>query len=88
MPFDYISIKMGYKAFCLPGLCLPRYAMIAWVTMELLPQHLPRVDAQINLLVNMVRMGSVNGYDLMWHLLALLVPGFDQSIPVKHPELE
>ncbi len=37
MPFDCISIKMGYDALCPPDLGLPRYAMIAWVLMELLP---------------------------------------------------
>jgi hypothetical protein len=37
MPFDCISIKMGYKALCLPGLGLPCYAVIAWVLIELLP---------------------------------------------------
>jgi hypothetical protein len=37
MPFDCISIKMGYKALCPPGLGLPPYAMIVWVQMELLP---------------------------------------------------
>jgi hypothetical protein len=30
-------------------------------------------------------MDSGNGYVLMWHLLALSVPGFDLSIPVKLP---
>jgi hypothetical protein len=31
----------------------------------------------------MVHMDSGNGYDLLWHLLALSVPGFNPSIPVK-----
>ncbi len=54
-----------------------------WVLMELLPWLLPRADAQINFLVNMVHINSGNGYNLMWCLLALSVPGFDPSIPVK-----
>jgi hypothetical protein len=53
--------------------------------MELLPQLLSRADTQINFLVNMVCMDSSNGYDLMWRLLALSVPGFDPSILVKLP---
>ncbi len=86
-PFDCISNKMGYKALCLPGLGLPCYAMIAWILMELFPRLLllPRADAQVNLLVNIVRMDLDNGYDLTWHLLALPVPGFDPSYPVKLP---
>ena len=58
MPFDCISIKMGYKVLYLPGLDLPRYAMISWVLMELLTWLLPRADAQVNVLVNMVCIDS------------------------------
>jgi hypothetical protein len=43
------------------------------------------VEAQVNLLVNMVGMNSGNGYNLMWCLLALSVPDFDLSIPIKLP---
>ncbi len=31
MPFDCISIKMGYKALCPPGMGIPHYAAIARV---------------------------------------------------------
>ena len=86
MPFDCISIKMGFEALCPPGLGLPRYAMIARVLMELLPRLLPiRTDTQISTLVNMVRMESGNGYDLLWRVLALSVPGFDPTIQVAIP---
>jgi hypothetical protein len=51
--------------------------------MEILPKILPRSNTQINLIVNMVRMDSGNGYDLMWRVLELLVLGFDPAIPVK-----
>ena len=57
MPFDCVSIKMGYEL----GLGLLGYTMIALVLMELLPCLLPRADAQITLLVNMVQMDSRNG---------------------------
>ena len=53
--------------------------------MEILPKILPRSNTQINLIANMVRMDSGNGYDLMWHVLELSVPGFDPAIPVKFP---
>ncbi len=41
LPFDCISIKMGFKALCPPGLGLPGYAIIARVLMEVLPKLLP-----------------------------------------------
>jgi hypothetical protein len=59
--------------------------MITWVLIELLPQLLPCANAQVNPLVNLVRMDSGNGYDLMWCLLAFSMPDFDPSIPVKLP---
>ena len=33
----------------------------------------------------MVRMESNNGYDLLWRILELTVPGFDPTFPVKIP---
>ncbi len=85
VPFDCISIKMGFEALCPPGLGLPKYAAIAAVMMELLPRLLPRSDTQDSSLVNMVCSESGNGYDLLWRVLALLVPGFDPSIQVSIP---
>jgi hypothetical protein len=85
MPFDCICIKMGFEALCPPGLGIPRYAMISRVLMELLPRLLPRSDTQVSSLINMVRMDSGNGYDLLWRVMALSVPGFDPTLQVKIP---
>ena len=85
MPFDCISIKMGFEALCPPGLGIPRYAAIARVLMELLPRLLPRSDTQVSSLINMVRMESGNGYDLLWRIMALSVPGFNPAMQVKIP---
>jgi hypothetical protein len=85
MPFDCISLRIGFEALCPPGLGIQQYATIAWVLMEILPKILPRSNTQINLIVNMVRMDSGNGYDLMWRVLKLSVLGFDPAIPVKLP---
>ena len=85
VPFDCVSIKMGFEALCPPGLGLPKYAAIARVLMELLPRLFPRSDTQVSLIVNMVRMETENGYDLLWRVLALAVPGFDPTIQVKIP---
>ena len=76
---------MGFEALCPPGLGLTRYAMIARVLMELLPRLLPRLDSQFSSLINMVRMESGNGYDLMWRMLSLSVPRFDPTIQVTIP---
>ena len=76
---------MGFEALCPPGLGILRCAAIARVLMELLPRLLPHLDTQVSLLINMVRMESGNGYDLLWRVMALSVPGFDPTLQVKIP---
>jgi hypothetical protein len=85
MPFNCISLRMGFEDLCPPGLDIQQYATIARVLMEILPKILPRSNTKINSIVNMVCMDSGNGYVLMWCVLELSVPGFDPAIPVKLP---
>jgi hypothetical protein len=33
----------------------------------------------------MVQMELGNSYDLLWHVMALVVPGFDPTIPISVP---
>jgi hypothetical protein len=42
-------------------------------------------DLAVKLLTNMVCMESGNGYDLLWRVLSLLVPGFDPTIHINMP---
>ena len=84
-PFDWVSIKMDFEALCLPGMGPPQYAAITWVLMEVLPQLLPKTHTHITSLVNMVCAETGNGYDLLWRILSLLVPGFDPTIQVNMP---
>jgi hypothetical protein len=48
MPFNCISIKMGYEALCPQGMGIPRYAAIAWVLFEILPRLLPKTHTRIS----------------------------------------
>ena len=84
-PLDCVMLKMGYEALCIPGIGLSRYTAAARVLMELLPRLLPKNDMEITSLINMVRMESNNGYDVLWRTLELTVPGFDPTNPVKIP---
>jgi hypothetical protein len=79
MPDDYISIKMGYEVLCLPGLAIFWYEAIARVLLEVLPRILPKTDSQVLTLVTVVCTESNNGYDLLWCILTLPVPGFDPA---------
>ena len=83
--FDAIKLNMGFEGLCPPGLGLPRYAEIAGVLMEVLPRLLPDTDSQITLLITVVRAESNNGYDLLWRILELVVPGFDPSLQLSTP---
>jgi hypothetical protein len=65
MPFDCISLKMGFKVLCLPGLGLPPYVKIARVLMEIPPRFLPHTDTHIALMIMMTCMKSGNGYNLL-----------------------
>ncbi len=83
--FDCINLTMGYEGLCPPGLGLTKYATIGRVLLEVLPRLLPRLHSQITTIVYIVRMESGNGYDLMWRVLELGVPGFDPAIPIRLP---
>jgi hypothetical protein len=60
MPFDCISIKMGYKALCPLGLGILWYKAIARVLLEVLPRFLPKTDSQVLTLVTVVCIESSN----------------------------
>ncbi len=85
MAFDAINLRMGFEGLCSPGLGLPRYAEIAVALMEILPRLLPTTDSQVASLITVVGAKSSNGYDLLWRVLELAVPGFDPAIQVSAP---
>ncbi len=65
MPFDNVSIHMGFKALCPPGLGTLKYAAIARVLLKVLPKLLPKTNTQINTLITVARMESNNRFDLL-----------------------
>ena len=85
MLFDAINLNTGFEGLCPPGLGLQRYAEIAGVFMEILPRLLPSSDSHVTSLVMVVRAESNNGFDLLWRILELAVPGFDPSHQISAP---
>jgi hypothetical protein len=83
MLFDAVNLHMGFKGLCPPGLSLPWYAGIAGVMMEFIHHLLPAYDSQVTLLVMVVCAESNNGYDLLWRVMELLVPGFDPTLQIS-----
>jgi hypothetical protein len=51
--------------------------------MELLPHLIPgRLSLQINAALASVRYETNNGYNYLWRVLELTVPGFNPVIPI------
>jgi hypothetical protein len=75
MHFDAVNLHMGFEGLCPPGLRLPQYAENPGVMTEVIPCLLPTFESQVASLVMVVYAESNNGYDLLWGVIELLVPG-------------
>jgi len=85
MPFDSISLAFGYEGLCPPGLGTTCYSAIASAWMDVLPPLLPLKESEVELAIFSVGVDSNNGFDLMWRILELAVPGFKSMNPVQVP---
>ncbi len=85
MPFDAVNLKLGFDSLCPPGLDIDRYASIAAAMMEVVPRLLSDHIARLTTTIATVRGDSNSGFDLMWRLMALAVPGFDPAQHVLAP---
>jgi hypothetical protein len=85
MLFDAVNLHMGFEGLCPPGLGLPLHADIAGVMMEVIPCLHLTYDSQVTLLVRVVCAESNNGYDLLWWVMELLVPGFNPMLQISAP---
>ena len=86
MPFDAICLKNNYEGLFPPGLGSDTYAECAAAVLEILPRLLPTSDTEIMAIVSSVANASRNGYDLLWRILELYVPGFDPTVPIAQPQ--
>ncbi len=85
MPFDSICLANNYEGLFPPGLGTEVYAECCVAVLELLPRLLPTSNLEFQATVSVVRNSSQNGYNLLWQVLALYVPGFDPTILIAHP---
>lgn len=85
-PLDAIVLSLGYEGLFPPALGTIRYSICGKGMMELLPHLIKTTMSPIyNATLRTVRSESANGYDLLWRLLRLFVPGFDKSKPIVIP---
>ncbi len=85
MPFDLIKLSFNFKGLCPPELGTLCYAEIGTALIEVLPRLLPMTDANIQSAIATVSFESNNGFDLLWQILELAVPGFDPTVPILPP---
>jgi hypothetical protein len=84
MPFDAIMLTNRFEGLCVPALGVRRYQLMSRALMELLPRLIPgTLSPQINAALSSVRYKSNNGYDYLWRVLELTVPGFDPVVPIQ-----
>ena len=85
MPFDSICLAFGYEGLCPPGLGTTRYSAIASDWMDVLPRLLPQKESLVESAIFPVSVESNNGFDLLWRILEIAVPGFKSMNPVQVP---
>ncbi len=86
IPFDAIVLAHMFKGLCPPGLGIVKYAAMCKALMELLLWLiLGSLSPQVNATLTLVRYESNNGYDYLWRVLELTVPGFDPTVPIHAP---
>jgi hypothetical protein len=84
MPFDAIMLTNRFEGLCVPALGVRRYQLMSRALMKLLPRLIPgTLSPQINAALSSVRYESNNGYDYLWRVLELTVPGFDPVVPIQ-----
>ncbi len=82
MPSDTICLANNYESLFPPGLGTDAYCECCSAMLKVLPPILPTSDYKIEAKLSGIRNTSRNGYDLLWRILELFVPGFDPTIPI------
>ena len=86
VPFDAIIISQGYHALCIPGLGLDKFLASSKALLELLPHLIDSsMSNNINAAFVSVKSTTKCGYDFLWHILRLTVPGFNPATTAQVP---
>jgi hypothetical protein len=84
--FDTIVLAHKFEWLCPPGLWLVKYPAMCKALMELLLWLITgSLSPQVNATLTLVFYKSNNGYDYLWRVLELTVPGFDPTVPIHAP---
>jgi hypothetical protein len=87
MPFDSIVLKNHYEGLFIPSLGTHHYAACGKALMDFLPCLIPgNLSSRINAMLAATRCKTHNGYDYLWQVLELTVPGFDPVVAIHMPQ--
>jgi hypothetical protein len=85
-PLDAIILQLGYEGLFPPALGTMRYSACGKGLLELLQHLVPTtLSPAFNAILGTVRSETANGYDLLWRMLCLYVPGFNKAKPIVFP---
>jgi hypothetical protein len=86
LSFNTIVLAYGFEGLCPPGLGLVKFAAMSKALMELVLRLIPgSLTPQVNVTLALVCFESNNGYNYLWRVLELTVPGFDPTVPIPVP---
>ena len=86
MPFDaMIQFAKGALGLCLPGLGSDRFTEMASGLCSVLQVCLAKAPSRVTTMAAQVESRTRNGYDILWRVLRLYVPGFDPTKTVERP---
>ena len=86
MPFDSIKLTNRYEGLFIPGLGTRKYSECGRALMDFLPRLIPgSLSSRLDATLAAVRCESNNGYDYLWRVLELYVPGFDPIVAINPP---
>ena len=77
-PFDAIQFQRGCMGLCIPGLGTDRYEDMASALCTVLSITLEDAPPGVKMMMRSVERHR-DGYDIMWRLLGMFVPGFDAT---------
>ncbi len=85
MPFNTLCLSNNYEGLFPPGLGTKAYVEASIALLEVLQHLLMPHEQEIQAIILAVGNSSQNGYDLLWHVIELYVPGFDPTLPIAQP---
>jgi hypothetical protein len=79
-------LSNGFKGLCVPTLGIYCYQLMSKALLELIPCLIPGgLSPEINAVLASVHYESNNGYNYLWRVLELTVPGFGPVVPIQIP---